>query len=72
MGLLKQLMIFGKTVLQGRPTRVTLPLWAFQPTRGYWGLPTHNMGLCGRLGEDPNAWKHFGPEPIQAHYSVLS
>ena len=21
------------------------------------------MGLCGRPGGDPNAWKHFGPEP---------
>jgi hypothetical protein len=36
MGLLKQLMIFGKTGLQGLPTRVTLPLRAIQPTRGYW------------------------------------
>ncbi len=33
---------------------------AFQ--RGYWGPPIHNMGLCGRPGEDPNAWKQFGPE----------
>jgi len=23
----------------------------------------HNMGLCSRPGGDPNAWKHFGPEP---------
>ena len=22
----------------------------------------HNMGLCGRPGGDPKAWKHFGPE----------
>jgi len=29
MGLFKQLMIFGKTGLQGLPTRVTLFLWAF-------------------------------------------
>ena len=39
--------------------------------RGYWGPPTHNMGPCGRLGEDPNTWKHFGQEPIQDQYSVL-
>jgi hypothetical protein len=30
--------------------------------RGHWGPPIHNMGLCGRPGEDPNAWKQFGPE----------
>jgi hypothetical protein len=30
--------------------------------RGYWGPPIHNMGLCGWPGEDPNAWKQFGPE----------
>ena len=29
MGLFKQLMIFGKTGLQGLPTRVTLPLRAY-------------------------------------------
>jgi hypothetical protein len=29
MGLFKQLMIFGKTGLQGLPTPVTLSLWAF-------------------------------------------
>jgi hypothetical protein len=30
--------------------------------------PIHNMGSCGtgRLGESPNAWKHFGPEPTRA------
>ena len=66
MGLLKQLMIFGKSGLQGLPTRVTLPLRAYWPTRGYWGPPIHNMGSCGRLGESPNTWKHFGPEPTRA------
>jgi len=30
--------------------------------RGCWGPPIHNMGLCGRPGEDPNDWKQFGPE----------
>ena len=24
------------------------------------------MGLCSRPGEDSNAWKQFGPEPIRA------
>ena len=30
------------------------------------------MGSCGRLGESPNTWKHFGPDPTQAQYSVNS
>ena len=30
-----------------------------------WGPPIHN-GLCSRSGEDPSAWKHFGPEPTRA------
>ena len=36
--------------------------------RGYrdWGPPIHNMGRCSRPGEDPNAWKQFGPEPTRA------
>ena len=29
-------------------------------------------GSCGRFGESPNTWKHFGPEPTQAQYSVIS
>jgi hypothetical protein len=33
--------------------------------RGYLVPPIHNMGLCMRPGEDPNAWKHFGPELTQ-------
>jgi hypothetical protein len=33
--------------------------------RGYWGPPIHNIGFCSRLGENPNTWKHFGPEPTQ-------
>ena len=71
MGILKQLMIFGKPGLQGLPTRVALFLWAFKPTRGYWGPPIHNMGFGSRLGESPNTWKHFGPELTQEQYSVL-
>jgi len=38
MGLFKQLMIFGKTGLQGLPTRVTLFLWAFS-RQGATGVP---------------------------------
>jgi hypothetical protein len=34
--------------------------------KGYLDPPIHNMGLCSRLGEDPNTWKHFGPGPIRA------
>jgi len=30
------------------------------------------MGSCGRLGESPNTWKHFGPEPTQVLNSVIS
>jgi hypothetical protein len=43
-----------------------------QATRGYWGPPIHNMGSCGRFGEIPNTWKHFGPEPTQVLNSVIS
>jgi hypothetical protein len=68
MGLFKQLMIFGKTGLQGLPTRVTLFLWAFSRQ----GATVHNMGFCSRLGESPNTWKHFGPEPTQVLNSVIS
>jgi hypothetical protein len=38
MGLLKQIMIFGKTGPQGIPTRVTLFLWAFS-RQGATGVP---------------------------------
>ena len=30
---------------------------------GLLGPPIHNMGPCSRPGEDPNAWKQFGPKP---------
>jgi len=30
------------------------------------------MGFCIRLGESPNTWKHFGPEPTQVLNSVIS
>ena len=28
------------------------------------------MGSCGRFGESPNSWKHFGPDPTQDQHSV--
>ena len=68
MGLLKQLMIFGKSGLQGLPTRVALPLRDIQLrlSKGATGSPylyfVHNMGLCSRPGEDANAWKQSGPD----------
>ena len=37
---------------------------------GYWGPPIHNMGPCSRPGEDPSAWKQFGPEPTWAISAV--
>jgi hypothetical protein len=66
MGLLKQLKIFGKSGLQGLPTRVTLPLRDIRLRLSKGATDIHNMGLCSRPGEDPNTWKHFGPEPIRA------
>jgi hypothetical protein len=33
---------------------------------GLLGPPIHNMGLCSRPREDPNACKQFGPEPTWA------
>ena len=52
-----KLMIFGKSGLQGLPTRVALPLRDIQlrlSQWGYWGPPIHNMGSCTMPGEDPN------------------
>ena len=34
--------------------------------------PDRDLGSCGRLGESSNTWKHFGPEPTKAQYSVIS
>jgi len=55
--------------LQGLPTRVALLLRdiRLRLSKGatvLWGPPNHNMGLCSRPGEDPNAWKQFGHEPF--------
>ena len=54
--------LFGKSGLQGLPTRVALPLRDIQLRLSKGATGVHNMGLCGRPGEDPNAWKQFGPE----------
>ncbi len=75
MGLLKQLMIFGKTGLQGLPTRVALFLWAFS-RQGATGVPLFTtwdsvadpgiilsvlvMQLVGRLGGDGFWDKDYG------------
>jgi len=51
--------------LQGLPTRVGSSSPGHSAAAvpvGLLGPPIHNMGLCSRPGEDPNAWKQFGPE----------
>jgi hypothetical protein len=61
--------LFGKSGLQGLSTRMALPLRDIQlrlSQWGCWGPPIHNMGLCSRPGEDPNASKQFGPETTWA------
>jgi len=35
-------------------------------------LPHLASRFCSRLGESPNTWKHFGPEPTQVLNSVIS
>jgi hypothetical protein len=58
--------LFGKSGLQGLPTRVALTLRDIQLrlSKGATGVPLFttwdSVGLCGV--EDPNAWKQFGPE----------
>ena len=34
--------------------------------------PFPNMEFCSRPGEDPNAWKHFGPEPDPGMRALMS
>ena len=56
------MVLFGKSGLQGPPTRVALLSGTFScdcPS-GATRVP------CSRPGEDPNAWKQFGPEPSRA------
>jgi hypothetical protein len=62
MGLLKQLMIFGKPGLQGLPTR---SLW---PTRGYWG-PNGRHGKVPYLSET-KADDCFNSPEASAHVQV--
>ena len=49
--------------LQGLPPRAAPPLRDIQPRLSQWNPPFPNMGFYSRPGEDPNAWKHFGPKP---------
>ena len=63
----------GLQYMQGPPTRVALlprDIQLRQSQCGYWGPPVHNMGPCSRPGEDPSAWKQFGPEPTWAISAV--
>ena len=58
MGLFKQLMIFGKTGLQGLPTRVTLSLWVFRSPYSQHGILWQARGESQyletfRAGTDP-------------------
>jgi hypothetical protein len=65
--------LFGKSGLQGPPSRVALLLRDIQlrlSQWGYWGPLIHNMGPCSRPGEDHNAWKQFGPEPDLAVWVI--
>ncbi len=72
MGLFKQLMIFGKTGLQGFPTRVTLFLWAFS-RQGATMVPLFTTwdSVAGS-GRAPIQWKHFGLTQTQVLNSVIS
>jgi hypothetical protein len=69
MGLFKQLMIFGKTGLQGLPTRVTLSLWVFS-RQGATRVPLHKMSQnpyleTFRAGADPGIICRHQPESVQ-------
>jgi hypothetical protein len=64
MGLFKQLMIFGKTGLQGLPTRVTLFLWAFT-RQGLLGSPYSQHGILQQAQGEPQYLETFraGADP---------
>jgi hypothetical protein len=64
MGLFKQLMIFGKTGLQGLPTRVTLFLWAFS-RQGATGSPYSQHGILWQVRGEPQYLETFraGADP---------
>ena len=51
-GLFKQLMIFGKTALQGLPTRVTLFLWVFS-RQGATGVSLFTWDSVAGSGRAP-------------------
>jgi hypothetical protein len=46
-----------RVALLPRDIQLRLSQW------GYWGPLVHNMRPCVRAGEDPKAWKQFGPKP---------
>ena len=64
MGLLKQLMIFGKSGLQGLPTRVALFLGAFS-RQGATGVPYSQHGILWQARGEPQYLKTFraGADP---------
>ena len=64
MGLFKQLMIFGKTGLQGLPTRVALSLWAFS-RQGVTGSPYSQHGILCQVRGEPQYLETFraGADP---------
>ena len=64
MGLFKQLMIFGKTGLQGLPTQVTLFLWAFT-RQGLLGSPYSQHGILQQAQGEPQYLETFraGADP---------
>ena len=73
MGLFKQLMVFGKTGLQGPPTRVTLSLWAFSRQGATGGVPLFTTWdpVVGS-GRVPIPGNISGRSQTQAQYSGLS
>jgi len=70
MGLLKQLTIFGKSGLQGLPTRVTLPLRDIRPQcgcpKGLLGSPYSQHGTLWQARGGPQYLETFRACPIRA------
>ena len=73
MGLLKQLMIFGKSGLPGLPTRVVLFLWALAD-KGLLGFPYSQHGILWQARGEPQYLKTFRAgadtydgNPLRAH-----
>jgi hypothetical protein len=73
MGLFKQLMIFGKTGLQGLPTRVALSLWAFSQ-QGVTGSPYSQHGILWQVRGEPQYLETFragaDPDSILSHLGL--